>query len=69
MYLMATCLSFLFSSHKIINLFKVFVGVSFAVTYYYYYTASYVSVWCFFLAILSFVVYLYFRERGDNITK
>lgn len=68
MYLMATCFSFLFSSNKIINLFGVFVGVSFAVTYYYY-TASYVSVWCFFLAILSFVVYLYFRERGDNITK
>lgn len=67
MYLMATCASFLFSSHKIMNILGVFVAVSFAITYYFY-TASYVSVWCFFAAILSVVVYLYFRKAGDTIT-
>lgn len=62
MYLLATCVSCLFSSHKIINLLGVLAVFSFAITYYFY-TASYVSVWCFFSALLSIVVYLYFRDR------
>lgn len=66
-YLLATCVSPLFSSHRIINILGVLITVSFAITYYFY-TAAYVSVWCFFSAILSFVVYLYFTKRGDTIT-
>lgn len=66
MYLLATCVSPLLSSHKIINIIGVLMVVSFAITYYFY-TASYVSVWCFFAAILSIAIYLYFRERGDSI--
>ena len=58
MHLVATCVSGLFSSHKIINIFGVLIGVSFALTYYFF-TASYVSVWCFFSAVLSVIVYLY----------
>lgn len=67
MYLLATCVSLLFSSHRIINVIGVLIAVSFAITYYFY-TASYVSVWCFFSAILSIAIYLYFRERGGSIT-
>lgn len=67
MYLLATCVSLLFSSHRIINILGALVAVSFAITYYLY-TASYVSVWCFFAAILSIVVYLYSKERGGSIT-
>ncbi|MGB2580175.1 MAG: DUF6629 family protein [Minisyncoccia bacterium] len=66
MYLLATCVSCLFSSHRIINILGVLIGVSFTITYSFY-TASYVSVWCFFAAILSIAVYLYFRERDGTI--
>ncbi len=66
MYLLATCVSPLLSSHRVINILGVLVGVSFAATYYFY-TASYVSVWCFFAAVLSVTIYLYFRKRGDII--
>ncbi|OIP65760.1 MAG: hypothetical protein COV32_00870 [Candidatus Yonathbacteria bacterium CG10_big_fil_rev_8_21_14_0_10_43_136] len=63
MYLVATCVSCLFSTHRIINLFGVLAVLSLAIAYYFF-TASYVSVWCFFAAILSIVVYLYFRDRS-----
>ncbi|MBI5077977.1 MAG: hypothetical protein HZB11_01235 [Candidatus Yonathbacteria bacterium] len=61
MYLVATCVSCLFSTHRIINLFGVLVVFALAIAYYFF-TASYVSVWCFFSAILSIVVYLYFKK-------
>lgn len=62
MYLLATCASCLFSSHRIINILGILAVVSFAITYHFY-TASYVSVWCFFAALLSGVIYFYFRRR------
>ncbi len=61
MYLLATCVSCLFSSHKIINAFGVLAAFFFAGTYYSY-TTTFVSVWCFFAAVLSSVVYLYFKN-------
>ena len=67
MYLLATCVSCLFSSHRMINILGVLITVSFAITYRFY-TASYVSVWCFFAAVLSVAIYLYFAKRGDTIT-
>ena len=66
MYLLATCVSCLFSSHRMINILGVLIAVSFAITYRFY-TVSYVSVWCFFAAVLSIAVYLYFRERDGTI--
>jgi len=60
MYLLATCVSPLFSSH----ILGVLATVSFSITYYFF-TASYVSVWCFFAAVLSLVVYLYFMKGGN----
>lgn len=63
MYVLATCVSCLFSTHRIINLLGVLATLSLAIAYYFF-TASYVSVWCFFAAILSIVVYLYFKDRS-----
>lgn len=67
MYLFATCASCLFSSHRTINLFGVLSILSLSIAYYFF-TSSFVSVWCFFAAILSIVVYLYFTKRGGTIT-
>jgi uncharacterized membrane protein len=66
LYVLVTCGSPLFSSRKIINIFGILVSVSFAIAYYFY-TVAFASVWCFFSAILSGVIYLYFQGRKiDN---
>lgn len=62
LYLFATCGSCLFSSHRTINVFGVLVALSFAAAYYFY-MVSFVSVWCFFGAVLSVAVYWYFRNE------
>ena len=61
LYLLATCVSCFFSSNKIINIFGMLIAVSFGAAYYFY-TASFVSTWCFFGAILSVAVYWYFKN-------
>lgn len=63
-YVLAICGSCMVSSHRIINLLGALAGISFAFAYYFY-TASYASVWCFFSAILSVCIYWYFR-KNDN---
>ncbi len=61
-YLLATCVSGFFSSHKFIRLFG---GLAFilAIVAYWFYAAVFISVWCFFAAILSFMVFLHFYSR------
>ena len=59
-YLAATCVASLFSSHKIINIFGVLALLLFMVAYWFY-TIALFSVWCFFAAILSSVIYLHFK--------
>lgn len=61
-YFAATCFSCLFSSHKIVNIFGILVFL-FAVVAYQFFAMSFISVWCFFAAILSFIIYLYFKFR------
>lgn len=61
-YLAGTCLSALFSSHKVVNVFGA-VALLLFVTAYRIYTLWFISVWCFFAAVLSAVVYLHFRTR------
>lgn len=61
-YIFVICASCLFSSNKVINIFGVLAALSFSVTYYFY-TTSFISVWCFFAAILSGIVYWYFRHN------
>ncbi|MFA5997629.1 MAG: DUF6629 family protein [Candidatus Paceibacterota bacterium] len=61
-YILATCGSALFSTHKIINLLGILGVLSFAGMYYFY-TQTFVSVWCFFAAILSVIIYFYFQKQ------
>ena len=61
-YLAGTCISMVFSSHKVVNVFgAVALLLYFAV--YWIYALWFISVWCFFAAVLSAVVYLHFRTR------
>lgn len=62
LYLAATCVSCFFSSHKFVNLFGVLALASFIAAY--ILTArALVSVWCFFAAILSILIYIHLRYR------
>jgi hypothetical protein len=60
LYLAATCVGCFFSSHKIINIFGVLALLLFMVAYWIH-TVAFFSIWCFFAAILSAVIYLHFR--------
>jgi hypothetical protein len=62
-YVAATCISSLFSSHKLINIFGVLSLLSF-IGAYLFYSVALVSVWCFFAAILSSIIFLYFKHKN-----
>lgn len=64
-YLAATCISMLFSSHKAVKLFGIAALLSFAASYAVY-TQWFFSVWCFFAAILSGIVYLHFTAEPSS---
>jgi hypothetical protein len=63
LYLAATCVTGIFSSHTFVRLFGGLAFLSFIGAYLF---ASYavVSVWCFFAAILSLLIYLHLRCRS-----
>jgi len=61
-YLAATCLSMFLSSHKVVNIFGIASLLLFFAAYKIY-AVWFISVWCFFAAALSAIVYLYFRVR------
>ena len=63
LYVAATCVSAFFSSHRFVNLFGVLALLSFIITYVTYAHAL-VSVWCFFAALLSMLMYVHMRFRG-----
>jgi hypothetical protein len=58
-YLLATCVSGLFSSHRCVNVFGVLAFVL-AIAAYEVSVKTFVSVWCFFAAVLSLLVYIHF---------
>jgi hypothetical protein len=60
-YLAATCISMMLSSHRVVVVFGIVALLSFVATYAIY-TFWFISVWCFFAAILSGLVYLYFNS-------
>lgn len=62
LYIAATCVSALFSSQRIVILFGLLAFVLFVVAFWFYYVAFF-SVWCFFAAILSIVIFLHFKFR------
>ena len=66
LYLIATCASSLFSSNRVI---QVFGGLSLAtfIAAYAIHAATFFSVWCFFAAMLSFIVYRYFRQARPGV--
>ncbi|HVS59512.1 MAG TPA: DUF6629 family protein [Gemmatimonadaceae bacterium] len=63
LYLAATCVSCFVSSHPFVRLFGVLALISFIGTYLYS-TRALVSVWCFFAAILSLIIYFHLRYRN-----
>lgn len=62
-YVAATCISCFFSSHKVVKVLGALIAISFTVSYFFY-TFSYASVWCFFAAVLSSIIYLYFDRHA-----
>jgi len=62
-YLVVTCGGCLVSSYKWVKIFGIVSLVSLVIAYEFY-TVTCFSVWCFFGAILSFLVYLHFREQS-----
>ena len=62
LYLAATCVSGFFSSHLFVNLFGVLALLAFIAAYLVHVMAL-VSIWCFFAAILSLLIYLHLRFR------
>lgn len=67
LYLMSTTISPLFSTYRTVKLFGVLALSSFAAVYYFY-AIWFISVWCFFAALLSAVVYFHFvlRKAGGG---
>ena len=59
LYVIATCVSGFFSSHRMINVFGVSALLLFMLSYWFYMVAFF-SVWCFFSALLSVVIYAHF---------
>lgn len=65
LYLVSTTLSLLLSTHRMVKVFGALALSSFAAAYLFYET-WFISVWCFFAALLSAVIYLHFRVTRDR---
>ena len=63
LYLAATCVSCFFSSIDTVRIFGVLALFLFAVAAVFFNLALF-SVWCFFSALLSFVIYVHFRRNA-----
>lgn len=61
-YLAGTCISMLFSSHRLVKVLGGAAILSF-ISAYVIYARWFISVWCFFAAVLSVIVLLYFTNR------
>jgi hypothetical protein len=71
LYLMSTTVSLVLSTHTAVKVYGVLALLSFVAVYAFYAT-WFISVWCFFAALLSGVVYLHFRpligvSKADRI--
>jgi hypothetical protein len=61
-YLLGVCVAPLVSSHAYVRMFGAFITVSLAVTVIFY-NHWFISVWCFFSAVLSATVFLHFKKN------
>jgi hypothetical protein len=68
LYLFGTCLSSLLSSHRSVQLFGIAAFMSFVAAYAFY-SVWFISVWCFFAAVLSCIVLLHFPGAGGKRTR
>lgn len=62
-YFTATCASCLASSYPLLNVFGVLTFFS-ALAAYHFAASAFVSVWCFFAAVLSLMIYLHFSRSA-----
>lgn len=62
LYLFATVLPPLLSSSRWLNFFGLSLGIAYLVSFFLYFQGLF-SVWCFFAAILSFLILMHFKER------
>ena len=67
-YLAATCISCFFSSHVFVRLFGGLALLAFIAAYVIHAMALF-SIWCFFAAVLSLLIYFHLRNRGSNATR
>ena len=63
LYLLSTTVSPMLSTHRMVKVFGVLALLSFSAAYYFYAT-WFISVWCFFAALLSVTVFLHLRWRS-----
>lgn len=63
LYLLSTTLSPILSTHRMVKVFGILAFLSFGAAYFFY-TTWFISMWCFFAALLSAVVYLHFGLPG-----
>lgn len=62
LYLLATCAPFLISSYRTLNIAGIIITAGFFIAYFAYYE-TFASVWCFFAAMTSALIYSYFIQR------
>lgn len=62
LYLLATCVPFIFSSYRHLYIAGIIITIGFFVTYFTF-LETFASVWCFFAAIASALIYFYFVHR------
>ena len=62
-YLLVTCGSFLISSNPMFRLLGIVSLLSVLISYFFF-SVTFVSVWCFFAAVLSSLIYFYIRNHN-----
>ena len=67
-YLIAIGCAFFLSSQPVIRCIGAVNVITFGISYYLY-NITYISVWCFFAAVTSGLIYFYFREQKKDINK
>jgi hypothetical protein len=66
LYVFATTISLLLSSHRMVQLMAAVILAGFIVAYVFY-NMAYISVWCFFAAVASIIVYLFVRQPSQTL--
>ncbi len=65
LYVIATCGGPLASSHKTLFIFGIVLVLSLLISLQFY-RHTFISVWCFFGAVLSLIIYLHFRKTATK---